>query len=227
MAGNKRIISEGTAEYRSWSLPEVGKARTQQQDARPLRPPTARDVEKLEKEVREEAFRKGHAEGEAKGYQQGLRRAEAERTQLTTRLNQLIAGLTRPFDELDERVVESLLSLAVSVARHIIRRELKADPEQVMAVVREAVAALPEASPKVRIELNPEDAALVREIVGVGEGDSSWTIVDKPMITRGGCRVSSESSHIDATIERRVAEVVARIMGEERERQGGGGDGEP
>ena len=221
MAGPKRIISKDSPDYRAWSPPQVG---GKGGAARPaLRPPTAGDMESLQQAVREEAWREGHAAGEARGYQEGLRRAEEERAEQKKRLEPLLESMAAPFEDLDERVVEALVSLAVSVARHIIRRELRADPEQVIAVVREAVAALPDAAPRVEIHLHPDDAALVRDIAGVGEADSSWNIVEQPMITRGGCRVSSDASHIDATIERRVAEAVAHIMGEERLRQGGGG----
>ncbi|MDZ7754486.1 MAG: flagellar assembly protein FliH [Gammaproteobacteria bacterium] len=224
MASGGRVISDGAGRFRSWELPEVGgagKAKAGGGGNRP-RPPTAGDIEQLEKQVREEAFRQGHAEGEAQGRQEGLRRAEQRNADVTKRLKALLDGMSQPYAELDERVVETLVELAVSVARHIIRRELRTDPEQVIAVVREAVAALPEVTPRVEIHLHPEDAALVRETVGVGDGESAWTVVEKPMITRGGCRVASESSQVDATIERRVAEAVAHIMGEERGRQGGG-----
>lgn len=224
MGGETRIISDGDGRYRSWELPEVGGsgksgAKDNVAERRPL---TAGAIEQLEKQVREEAFRQGRAEGEARGRQEGLRRGEQQNAELTRRLKLLLDGMSQPYAELDERVTESLVELAVSVARHIIRRELRSDPEQVIAVVREAVAALPEVTPRVEIHLHPEDAALVRETVGVGDAESAWTLVEKPMITRGGCRVSSESSQVDATIERRVAEAVAHIMGEERGRQGGG-----
>lgn len=224
MSSGTRIISDGDGRYRSWELPEVGGKGTAGAEgtASRRRPLTAGDIELLEKQVREEAFRQGRTEGEARGHQEGLRRAEQQNAELTRRLKLLLEGMSQPYAELDERVVETLVELAVSVARHLIRRELRTDPEQVIAVVREAVAALPEVTPRVEIHLHPEDAALVRQTVGVGEGESAWTLVEKPMITRGGCRVSSESSQVDATIERRVAEAVAHIMGEERGRQGGG-----
>jgi flagellar assembly protein FliH len=52
----------------------------------------------------------------------------------------------------------------------------------------------------------------------VSEGEeSAWQIVEDPTVTRGGCRVATETSEVDATVEARVAAVVARVLGEERE----------
>ena len=62
------------------------------------------------------------------------------------------------------------------------------------------------------------DAALLRERMRVGEGEESrWQIVEDPMLTRGGCRVSTDVSLVDASVEQRLAAVVARVLGEERE----------
>jgi flagellar assembly protein FliH len=45
----------------------------------------------------------------------------------------------------------------------------------------------------------------------------AWRIVEDPLITRGGCKVDTEVSHIDATVENRLAAVIATLFGGERE----------
>jgi len=44
-----------------------------------------------------------------------------------------------------------------------------------------------------------------------------WRIVEEPTLTRGGCRVESEDSRIDATVEARLGALIARALGGERE----------
>ncbi len=177
----------------------------------------------------EAGFQKGRERGISEGLQQGKARAEKsgslieiERQQLQARtqhLEQLLAVLADPVSQLDKEVEDQLVELVLAVSRQLIRRELKADPGQIIAVVREAVSLLPVAAREYRLALHPEDAALVREalVMDDGKGDRPWTLVEDPTLTRGGCRVVSETSYIDATVERQLAAVAATLLGDERE----------
>jgi flagellar assembly protein FliH len=68
--------------------------------------------------------------------------------------------------------------------------------------------------------LHPDDAALVRERLGAAASpaasDRAWSIVEDPMLARGGCRVTSESSTIDAEVEQRLGAAIATVLGDER-----------
>ncbi len=180
------------------------------------RPYTASQLESVQKEAYEEGLAQGRRDGLATGTAEGLAKGGALVEELLTRL-------ARPLEDLDQRVEESLVNLAMSVARHLVRRELKIDPGQVIAVVREAVSALPVASQAVRLHLHPDDAALVRETLVVHEGETPWHVVEDPVLTRGGCRVITEISQVDATVESRVAAAVAKVLGEEREGESASG----
>ncbi len=102
------------------------------------------------------------------------------------------------------------------VARQLVRRELKTEPEEVIGVVREALGALPVAARNVRLMLHPEDAALVREAMPTAQGEQQMQIVEDPVQTRGGCRVLTDSSQIDASVEARLNAVIAHVLGGER-----------
>jgi len=108
----------------------------------------------------------------------------------------------------------------MTVARHLVRRELKTDSGVVVSVVREAVALLPASVRRIRVFLHPEDAGLVRQALSVSSDDGDelrWRIIEEPTLTRGGCRVESEDSRIDATVEARLGALIARALGGERE----------
>jgi flagellar assembly protein FliH len=104
----------------------------------------------------------------------------------------------------------------MAVVRQLFRREIRLEPTHIIGVVRDAIRLLPIASRSVRLHLHPDDAALVRETLSPAEGEPAWTVVEDPLITRGGCRVNSENSRIDATAESRLQALISSVAGNER-----------
>lgn len=171
-----------------------------------------------------EAWEQGFAAGRAAGCAQALSEQETLTQELRTRVQQLegvLNLLSRPLAELDETVLRQLATLAGAIARQLVRRELRTQPEQIIAVIRETVALLPAAARDVRIHLHPEDAALVRERLVEPAAERAWTLVEDPVITRGGCRISSENSSIDAQVETRLGAAIAAVLGDERNQPAG------
>ncbi|MGE0386494.1 MAG: flagellar assembly protein FliH [Gammaproteobacteria bacterium] len=204
-----------------WQLPEI--------DGEPVAPfgreassdlPTAKRLEALQKQAYEEGFEFGRREGRAQGLAQGEAhaRAEAERVlgEHSHRLSAIFARLAFPLSDLDEAVERGVADLAILIARHLVRRELRVDPGEVIRVVREAIGCLPVASRHPRIHLNPDDVELVREVLSVDEDASGWRLQADPLITRGGCLVETATSFIDATVEARLNAIIARALGGER-----------
>jgi len=178
------------------------------------------DLNLLEREAWEQGFATGRAAGRA----QSLTEQETLTQELRTRVQRLEGVLNlqaRPLAELDEIVLRQLASLAGAIARQLVRRELRTQPEQIIAVIRETVALLPAAARDVRIHLHPEDAALVRERLVEPAAERAWTLVEDPVITRGGCRISSENSSIDAQVETRLGAAIAAVLGDERNQSTG------
>ncbi len=207
---SKVIDGDGLQGYERWQQPEVGGAATASAAPSMM---TAGELEKIQ----QQAYEEGLALGRREGLEQGRARMQAEAQHLAA----ICGTLARPLQEMDEQVVEELTGLAIAVARQIIRRELKTDPGQVVAAVHKALGELPVASRDVRIYLHPEDLALVREALAGGEGEG-WRLLEDPAIDRGGCRVVTESSRIDATVERRLAAIASELLGGERDDDHGG-----
>ena len=213
MSSSKTVPEKEVTAYERWELPVVHDNTSA--------PMTAAGVEQLQSQAREEGTKQGHAEGLAKGMEEGRALGLAEMQQRCDLLEKIIHSFTSPLEQLDRTVVEQLSEMAVAVARQIIRRELHSSPGEVVGVVREAMQALPTGSQNVRIYLQPEDAELVRNAFSVeddGEAvDRPWRIVDDPVLMRGDCRVQSEFSFIDATVEKRLNRIIATMLGGERE----------
>lgn len=169
----------------------------------------------LQAEAHKEAFEQGLAEGREAG--------RAEIRAQVDRLAGMFYDLARPFEVLDAEVERELLTLAMALARQIVRRELKTDPTQIIGIIREAIAVLPVAARDVRVHLHPEDAAVVREHLAPTESERAWAIVEDPVMARGGCQITSATSRIDARLESRVGAILSELLGNERQTAGSRG----
>ena len=180
---------------------------------------TAAQLEQIQKQAYEEGFEQGKKEGFSYGHKEALEEGRKRLQENAERMEQIFHALNAPFKELDEQVERELVALAVAIVKQLVRREIKADPNQILGVVREAIGILPVSSRNVRLVLHPEDAELVREAYITPEAELGWTIVEDPILARGGCRVLTDTSQIDATLESRLASLIAPLLGSERARE--------
>jgi flagellar assembly protein FliH len=179
--------------------------------------PTAEELEALQRQAYEEAFQQGLAEGRERGYAEAWQRGEGEVRDALTRLESIVQQLAEPLEAVDEAVVDAVGDLAVLIARHLVRRELKTNPGEVVGVVRETMRHLPIAPRAARIRLHPDDVELVQNAFALRDDTKSWRLEPDPLITRGGCVVETDASRIDASVESRLAAIASRMLGGERE----------
>jgi len=191
----------------AWTLPQVqgplvGKRRLE-------------DLSALEREAWERGFSEGRESGTAAALGQQQAALEEQRAQ-ARRLSAILELLARPLAELDESMHQQLATLAGAIARQLVRRELHMQPEQIIAVIRETLALLPANTREIRIVLHPDDAALVRARLAEPNAERAWTLIEDPVVARGGCRINSENSFIDAQVEARLGAAIAAAIGDER-----------
>ena len=216
MNTTKRIISANEAgDYVEWQEPLVqGKIATEHDDG--VHPPTANEMQSLHKAAYDEGFNMGRNEGRTKGLQEGRAEAKAEFTQKINQLTALFNTLADPIEQLDEELEQSVAELTLAIAKQLVRREIKIEPGEIVAVVREAVKALPISARNPTIYLHPEDMQLVRSALSLGEDEKSWRLEEDLLLTRGDCRVETESSYIDASIEARLSAIAVNMLGDDR-----------
>ncbi|RPH54132.1 MAG: flagellar assembly protein FliH [Lysobacterales bacterium] len=194
-----------------WDLPAVSGKPVQARRAGK----TVGELEDLERRTYEEAFAKGREAGLAAARAE-TEKAVAQLKAQVARLDGMLGLLAQPLHDLDAQVEQQLTHLALTIARQLVRRELRIDPAQVIAVIRETVALLPAAARDVRVHMHPEDAAVVREKLAAPGAERAWTIVEDPVMTRGGCRVTTDTAQIDARLETRINSVISTLLGDER-----------
>jgi flagellar assembly protein FliH len=177
--------------------------------------PTAGELEGIERIAWDEGFAKGHEAGRIAG-EKDARKLLDELRHKSQHLDGLMSSVAKPMEQFDETMEQLLVQLAMTIGRHLVRRELRIDPSQVIAIVREAVALLPLGQRNVRVHLHPADAAVVRECLSEPQSERAWTLVEDPVMSRGGCRVSTDTAHIDARLEARIASVINHLLGDDR-----------
>jgi len=161
--------------------------------------PTVEELEQLRDNARNEGYAAGYHEGSAHAA------AEAER------LAALVQNLDVQLSEMDQAIADNLVALALEVARSVVGVTLAAHPAQVLDVVRKATDALPLFGQHAQLLLHPEDTALVRKQLGEQLHHAGWKLIESHTIERGGCRLESPATRIDATLSTRWQRVVASL----------------
>ncbi len=148
------------------------------------------------------------AEAYDAGYGAGL---ESAASSDAARINGAIEILRAAAEQLvasEEKAVhaleENLAALAVTIARQIIGREVKASPDLIIDLVRLAVAEFPVDQP-LRIRVNPLDLSML-SVVSDGmairiapDREIAWAA--DPRILAGGCVVEGRERIIDGRVD--------------------------
>lgn len=175
-------------------------------------------VEELE-QIREEAYNEGLATGEKDGFHSGqLKGQQDAKVKLDARMGELEALMTQlmePMQDQDDQIEDMLLTLVETMVRQVVQRELKTDSSQITKVLRGALKALPMGAENIRIYLNPVDfdaAKALRE-----RHEEKWRLLEDEQLLPGGCRLETEHSQLDATLETRLQQITEQLFEQHRE----------
>jgi len=185
---------------------------------------TAAQLDQIQRAAHGEGFEQGRREGQAYGHREGLEEGRAQIRERVERLDRITGMLDRPFEQLDQQVEDEVVVLVINMVRQLIRREVRLDPGQIVGVVREALGVLPVSVRNIRVVLHPEDAVLVREAYTLSDHDQKWQIIEDPVIQRGGCRIHTDTSQVDARLDSRLSSLIAPLLAGERVKDGEGAD---
>jgi flagellar assembly protein FliH len=202
---NRIIPRESLTHLRRAELGDLA-GTTSQTRTVPVRPEPlpASDPSLLER-AREEAH--------GAGLEAGRREAEALLQAERDALRELSNGLAQLMHDFEQNLANDVLSLSLALAKLIVRQSVKVKPDLVLSVVREAVSSLPGVDQQTTIHLHPHDAALLRKLA---ENDKRlrelpWKIVEDTQLERGGCRLDTATTEVDATLETRWRRVIAAL----------------
>ena len=191
----------------------------------------ARSVEDAQQEARERGHLEGFEEGRARGLEEGraagfaVARAQAierftrEQAHLTATLNASIAEFDRVKGELAVAAERDLLEFALLIARKLTFAIGSLHHEAAAANVTRALR-LVDSRTDVQIHLSPADLAALEQFVESTLRPACATrhvnLVADESIAPGGCRLTTQCTGIDATLETQIAELTALLLGDSR-----------
>lgn len=214
MSNSPVIPKEQLSAYQRWELhafdvpADAKPAFASKADAKPASAnKAAADAEKV-RHIHQQAYDAGHADG----FREGTQKSANEAVQLQA----LLAGIERQSHEINQRIAHDVLELALEVARQMVRQSLSVHPELIVTLIHDALARTALAHTvqplaAATIALNPADAALVHEQLGVELAAAGWRIVEDAKLLRGGALLQTAATQIDATIGTRWQRLAAAL----------------
>lgn len=193
------IPKEQLTAYQRWEMASFDAVTPDQQAqrARVQAEENARTVSQILKQVRQEAY----DEGLKAGYQDGLAQSATRLAEEREQLRQLTANFQQALAMQDVKLAESVLALALELAKAMMKSKLQADPHAVIPVVLDAMHYLPQVKQPARLMVHHEDAQVLRVHLGDELKEQGWQLVEDSSIERGGCLVETADNQIDATNE--------------------------
>lgn len=188
-------------ELASFNSPAEVNSLDKAQEKAPL--PSVTEVEN----IRTQAYQEAYQEGYAAGIQQASNEAST--------INELLKSLQAELNHLDEDVSKSLLDLSLEVAKKMVHETIQVKPEVILEIVSAAISSLPLINQNAHLILHPDDAEILRLHMGLQLSHAGWKIFTDAEILRGGCRVETSHTHIDATLEARWKNILRR-MGQDK-----------
>jgi flagellar assembly protein FliH len=170
------------------------------------------DAERIKKDAYEMAFKRGYNEGLKKGTEDGLRRAEGVRKEA----EDVLKEAHRASREYISRHKGEIVNLAVAIAGKIIGNQADMNDDAVAKIVIDSIENAVMRG-QVTIKVNPMDYPYIDsmkdELTKYAGNKSIVSIIRDNEIKRGGCRLETDISSVDAAIDTQLEKIKEALLG--------------
>jgi len=156
-----------------------------------------------------EGFEKGRLEGIQQGRDEGREQGKQLFDEASKPLEQISEQLHQFLNDFDRKRRQELLELVKKVAQQVIRCELTLHPTQLLTLAEEALAAMPADHGDVRVLLNPEEYARIKDLAP--ERAAVWRLVPDDKLALGECRVVTAQAEADIGCQQRLDSCVETL----------------
>lgn len=206
------IPKEQQTAYERWEMSSFAEGNPSISGSKPKKkedPQASEKISQIFEVARKEAYTKGMQEGFAVGMAKAREYAQEEKRNFV----QLMNSFSDALEKSDEQIADDALSLALEIAKAMLKTKLNIDPAVVLPVVMDAIHYLPYVQKPARILVHHDDAQMLREYLAEEIASQHWQIQEDMNIERGGCIVETGANQIDATNEvrwKRISEALAQ-----------------
>ncbi|MDB5748908.1 MAG: Flagellar assembly protein FliH [Massilia sp.] len=159
--------------------------------------------------ARAEGYAAGQAEGMAAGLEQGRAQALAGLDQVGKPVDAALKALKKLKSDFKTAQRKEVVDLVGKIARQVIRAELALQPTQLLALVDEALAAMPPARDGIEVLMNPEELKRVLELDP--KRAKKWNLLADPALAPGEIRVKAGDHEVDAGCQGRLAACMDQV----------------
>jgi len=149
-------------------------------------------------------------EAEDRGFQEGLKRGEAQVVAQVNSLAEMLSGFVSLKQDLLEQYEAQLLDLSMAVARKIVHQELVQHPEAIAAIARETIREMPAKGP-ITLKVHPDDYQVLHDLLPALQSEfehlEQVQLVAAEGVERGSCILETPVGQVDAGIHTRFAEI--------------------
>lgn len=197
---NANVPKEQQTAYERWEMSSFSEGG---QGSRPMAnklkkkdsPAETEQLTQIFEGVRKEAYSKGMQEGFAVGMAKAREYAQEEKQHFLT----LMTAFTDALEQSDEQIADDVLSLALEIAKSMLKVKLSVDHKALLPVVLDAIHYLPHIQKPARILVHRDDMQMLREYMADEIANDHWQIQEDSNIERGGCLVETGANQVDAT----------------------------
>lgn len=172
-------------------------------------------AEMQEKQLREELTQAVWKEIEplayAEGYQKGIQKAEQESRETIEKAKSLFDMAQRALHEEYIKVDESLLELALQIAKRITRISLAVNPRKLLDIVR-SLSLLPQEREGWRLHISPDDVEWITRLAPDDQLPCPW--VKNETLNQGDCFLECQEGIFDARVEAQLAKMEKVLLEE-------------
>jgi flagellar assembly protein FliH len=182
--------------------------------------------DKVYSDAREQGHALGYSEGHEAGFATGridaYRQTESDRQALIdTQIHDYVEFCRNSADQFrqaaDEwftKSEEALAGVAIIIAERLLRRQLDADPQAIVAITREAIQEITHAT-TARITVNPYDAKFLEghqdALLAASTSLKSIEIICDANV-RAGCIIQTDGGSVDATLDTHLRKLIEEVL---------------
>ena len=165
------------------------------------------ESERQREQAQNEGRQKGFTDGMTQGRATAERKVAEEHKTAAAAMQAAADAINAQQRDLLHQSQRELVGLSLAIAERVIRTRIEADPTIVQPII---AAAVERAGRRRRlvVRLNPVDHAALKPA-----DTESVAYAADPAVTRGGCRVVSETSEVDAQIETQLQALREALLG--------------
>lgn len=151
------------------------------------------------------------------GYQEGINLAQKD----LENLKEKFAEFFNYKEEVYAKVSECIMDISIEIARKIINKEVEADKEYIIPIIKGAVEEVNKTENKITLKVMPKDVEIVRDKVSdIFSGnyfEAKISVIPDNDIKDGGVIVETSNGLIDASIETQLAIIEKALKKQEED----------